>query len=230
LDINFRNWDLYNTENFDLIDGVVASPPKWVEILMTKDFIEDFNKQTKLLTEYYAFLFKSEKIERKTYSSWSLLKNSKIMNDDKIYILQRYGLVKNIIFLSKLMSEDISFSVGEFNFSFKNFITKCKAIIIELFWEDVKGTNSQIHKSIVDLNATYIDDINFFKVNRKCRNNFHYEKSDTLTAKEMELLTKYQDIYLNNALSIFDSNLTYEFGISYKIGILIANLRYWSKL
>lgn len=34
LDINFRNWDLNNKEKFELYDGLVSTPSRWMEVLM----------------------------------------------------------------------------------------------------------------------------------------------------------------------------------------------------
>ena len=34
LDINFRNWNFNKSSNFELLDGIVATPLRWIEIIM----------------------------------------------------------------------------------------------------------------------------------------------------------------------------------------------------
>lgn len=39
LDINFRNWNFNKSSNFELLDGIVATPLRWIEIIMPDIYI-----------------------------------------------------------------------------------------------------------------------------------------------------------------------------------------------
>ena len=44
----------------------------------------------------------------------------------------------------------------------------------------------------------------------------------------IKILNKYQDIYLNYVINEFEKQLTIKFGVSYKIGLTLAKIQYWS--
>lgn len=223
LDINLRNWELNKEENFELLDGIVSTPIRWIEILMPG--IYDVLKETlKSLSNKYINKISNSKINKKTYSSFKLFRKSAISESEKLYILQRYGLIKSTLFVENIINDDISFNIGRLHFNFKNFIIKAKAIILEMFWND-KKTNSSINliDEIFEKNRDYIDD-KFYPINRKCRNNLHYSDHHYLSKKDIDVLNKYQNLYLNNALSVFDSNITYKFDKFYKVFLAIAKL------
>lgn len=226
LDINFRNWDFNKEGNFELLDGIVATPSRWIEILMP-DIFEQIKKALSELTDIHLKRINSLNIEKKSYSSCKFFIKSKITSNEKLYILQRYGLIKTAMFIENLIKEQIAFNIGEFHFDFKKFITKIKAIMIEMFWNDNISSNS-ILKQIFDRNAQYIDD-KFYSINRKCRNNLHYSDYHYLSKEDKEILLKYQDVYLDNILMVFNNNITYKFGCSYKIGLALAKLEYWRR-
>ena len=81
---------------------------------------------------------------------------------------------------------------------------------------------------IFEKNKRDIND-SFYSVNRKCRNNLHYSDHHFLSKKDITILDKYQDLYLNNALETFDSYIFLKFGIFYNIGLFLAKLEYWSR-
>lgn len=227
LDINFRNWDLKKKEKFELYDGLVATPSRWLEILMP-DIYSVVLEQIKELSKQFINKISEAKINKKSYSSYKLFKKGNINNNEKLYILHRYGLIKTTMFIDNIIKDNISFNIGELCFDFKTFITKAKAIIIEMIWNDkkVSKSNSIIDK-IYEKNKRDIND-NFYSINRKCRNNLHYSDYHYLSKKDITILYKYQDLYLNNVLETFDSYIFLKFGIFYNIGLSLAKLEYWS--
>lgn len=228
IDINFRNWDYDKKENFELIDGLVATPLKWVEILMP-DIYDKIKEKLSDISSMHLKRILKRNIIKKSYSSFKLFENSKINNIDKLYILQRYGLIKTTLFVDELLKERISFNIGNFEFDSKRFMIKTKAIIIEMLWND-KCSNSSIKilEEIFKENAKEIDD-KFYTINRKCRNNLHYCDYHNITKKENDILVKYQDIYINNIMTIFDKNIEYKFTISYHIWLFLVRLDHWAK-
>ncbi|MEG1990014.1 MAG: hypothetical protein RR144_02045 [Clostridia bacterium] len=225
LDINFRNWDLNKESNFELLDGIVATPLRWIEILMP-DIFEELKKVLLELMNTNLDRINSIDIKQKSYASYKMFKKTGITNNDKLYILQRYGLVKTIMFIDNIMQEKISFNIGNLHFDFEHFIVKMKAIIIEMFWND-RNSNNTVLNRIFQKNKQNIDD-DFYPINRKCRNNLHYSDYHFISEKDKGILLKYQNTYLHNILFIFNSNITYNFGWSYNLGLTLAKLQYWS--
>lgn len=225
---NFRNWDLNKKENFELYDGLVATPSRWLEILMPDIYVKIL-EEMKALSKCFINKITESKINKKSYSSYKLFKKGNINNNEKLYILHRYGLIKTTMFIDNIIKDNISFNIGKLHFDFKNFIMKAKAIIIEMIWNDKKVSiyNSIIDK-IFEKNKRDIND-SFYSVNRKCRNNLHYSDYHFLSKKDITILDKYQDLYLNNVLETFDSYIFLKFGIFYNIGLSLAKLEYWSR-
>ena len=228
LDINFRNWDLNKKENFELYDGLVATPSRWLEILMPDIYVKIL-EEMKELSKCFINKISESKINKKSYSSYKLFKKSNINNNEKLYILHRYGLIKTTMFIDNIIKDNISFNIGKLRFDFKTFIIKVKAIIIEMIWNDKKvSISNSIIDKIFEKNKRDIND-SFYSVNRKCRNNLHYSDHHFLSKKDITILDKYQDLYLNNVLETFDSYIFLKFGIFYNIGLSLAKLEYWSR-
>ena len=146
LDINFRNWDLNRKENFELYDGLVATPSRWLEILMPDIYVKIL-EEMKALSKCFINKITESKINKRSYSSYKLFKKGNITNNEKLYILHRYGLIKTTMFIDNIIKDNISFNIGKLHFDFKNFIMKAKAIIIEMIWNDKKVS---ISNSIID--------------------------------------------------------------------------------
>lgn len=228
LDINFRNWEYSKEEKFELIDGIVATPLRWIEILMP-DIYDIIKEKLKDISNMYVERISKTNINRKSYSTYKLFSKSKINKEEKLYILQRYGLVKTILFIDNIIKEKISFDIGIFHFDFQRFIAKAKAIIIEMFWNDKKSNSSiNLLEEVFKQNEKNIDK-KFYSINRKCRNNLHYSDFHNISEKENKILIMYQEIYLKNILEIFNRSISYNFGISYRIGLSLAKLEYWSR-
>lgn len=227
-DINFRSWELDKKEKFELLDGIVATIPRWIEIVM-KPIYDDIKKIYSSLIPDYIKKIKSYKFYKKSYSVFRLFDESKLNTDEKIYILQRYGLIKSILFIDNIFKENFIFDIGDLHLDFKVFITKCKATLIEMFWNDINvNSNLGILNTISIQNKKIIPD-NFYTINRKSRNNLHYCDYHELSEDDYDYLNKYQNIYLNNVLSAFDNEIFIKFGIMYDLLLGLAKLDYWCK-
>lgn len=227
LDINFRNWNFNKSSNFELLDGIVATPLRWIEIIMPDIYIA-LKETLQNICNIHINKINTCNIYRKSYSSYKLFNND-INKDDKLYILQRYGLIKTTVFIENTIEDNISFDIGKFHFNFKNYITKAKSIILEMLWNDKKSNKSiNIINDIFELNKKDISD-NFYAINRKCRNNLHYSDYHYISKKDYEILINNQTKYLNNILLVFDEYITYKFGLFYKIGLSLAKLEYLSR-
>lgn len=228
LDINFRDWDNNKESNFELTDGIVATPLKWVEVLIPTELYSQIKVALKDIIDKNLECINKVNIKRKSYSSFKLFSNSKINNNDKLYILQRYGLIKNALFVEKILKENIWFDIGNLHFDFKVFMTKVKAIIIEMIWNDQKNNKGITLFEKISIENNLIDS-EFYSINRKCRNNLHYSDYHYLNKSEKIILDKNQNLYLSNVLKVFNENISYKFGVGYKIGLALAKIEYWSR-
>ena len=118
---------------------------------------------------------------------------------------------------------------NKFKISFDNYLLKVKATIIEMIWNDYKQNKEKlpILSKIVD---NYPKDIcsDFFKINRKCRDNIHYGFYNDISEEEIAILNQYQEKYINYVIGCLEKEIIYKFNISYKMGLSLAKLQYWS--
>ena len=103
--------------------------------------------------------------------------------------------------------------------NFDKFLIKAKATIIELIWNDNNNNNNiiiiPVLKDIME-KISYEMDENFYKLNRKCRDNIHYGFHNKISNEEYKKLKKMQDIYLNCVADEFDKKLNLRMGFDIK--------------
>ncbi|MEG1597727.1 MAG: hypothetical protein RR359_05585 [Bacilli bacterium] len=222
IDINFNNWELSKKENLDLLNGLVVTPMRWIEILMPSNIYSEIVSIFNNLSEQYITKINELQLYKKSYASSNLFKYSQMNNDEKIYVLYRYSQIKNIISICDIFSDDISYDIGSFHFELQLFLMKCKSIIIELFWNDNKDNKAitNLMNMLLENNKCIPND--FYSINRKCRNNLHYSIYQSLLKNDCELLNIYQNIYLNNILELFDKEINLKFGFFYNLALNVA--------
>ena len=88
------------------------------------------------------------------------------------------------------------------------FFTKYNALVIELIGKELRTINTPFTDSILDCIKAEIKESEFFRLNRKLRNNLHYESTDLLSDQEMEMVTKNQTIYLNIVKKYFADSIS----------------------
>lgn len=159
------------------------------------------------------FLFK-----RYSYSTALIFKNSKLTDAEKYFILYRYNLVKFALIIKDLQPVSIKISEA---LSINTDITyrKIKALVIETIYNDMKNMESQklsILKRIDEKISKNIKNNLFFSINRKLRNNIHYNKRAEISDEDLALLDEYQDVYLNTVLNVFNENISVSINRRYK--------------
>ena len=227
-DTNFRMWEYQkkNEEQFENLNAIVNTPLTWTKRFLGKYYEEIFALLEELSDKYVESINKYN-FKDYTYPSCKLF-NSKLSIDEKIYIMQRYGLIKSVIWLEDIFKEKIKLEIGDLKFDFERFLLKIKAIVIEIIGNDRNNSNYEVIKELLIINERTIDS-RFFKINRKMRDNIHYNKINELTSEEIEILKKYQDIYLKNIIGICNSNINIKFNLGYKIALALAKVEYWSR-
>ncbi len=229
IDINFRNWNYLKPEKEDLLNGIVSTPNAWLNHFIP-DIYNALITQIKTLAKGYANKISQLNILKKSYSSKKLFNKSSLSTDDKLYILQRYGLISMINFLDCLFNENIYITIGDNDLIFdsKLFFAKCKAIVLEMLWNDKKQ-----NKSITIINEVFLKNDKlipkkFFEINRRLRNNLHYGDYHFITSDELELVMEYQRVYIKNIIEVFDNYINIKFGFNYKFALTLAKIQRWA--
>lgn len=228
IDINCRTWLNRNKENYNLYNGIILSPRRWIKNFhpQLNDMFEEIRKP---YVDEFVKKFNKKNITFKSYSSKKLFDN-KLSKNEKIYIMQRIGLLKTTMYFSKIFGNGNFITIneeGKIKVSFDNFLIKVKAELIELLWNDKCQNSIPFLNKIIDNYPKEISE-EFFPINRKCRNNLHYGFYNELTEKELNILNEYQDLYLNYVIVEFEKNLKVKFGASYKIRLALAKIQYWA--
>ena len=90
--------------------------------------------------------------------------------------------------------------------SFTAFLIKVKAELIELLWNDNCQNCIPFLEKIINNYPSEITNA-FFSTNRKCRDNIHYGFYNELSSVELNILNKYQDVYLYYVINEFEKKL-----------------------
>lgn len=140
---------------------------------------------------------------RYSYSTHKLFQNSiNLEIPDKTLILYRYRMITSVNVLSNyLPSFHITF--GEKRIvDMNSFFEKYKALIIEIMKDELNQLDTPFGNQIKADIKNAITDTRFFSLNRKLRNNLHYETTNILTTDELNMIR----INQMNYLSIFENN------------------------
>ena len=223
IDINFRSWQYDKEKENKLLECVVSTPNAWMDALMPNLYVTMLDMMKKQM-ELHITKISSIQILKKSYSSYRLFFNSEISNDNKLYILQRYGLVQIVKFMDSLFGVNISFHINKLIITSRIFIAKCKALLIEMFYNDFKNNN--IITVLEDIFFQNKKDIpgEFYVLNRKIRDNIHYGNYHYLTESQLATVIKFQDVYQKNVMKFFDRELTVQFGPRYELELQLAKI------
>lgn len=225
LDINSRMWDKSNKDS-KVYNSIIMSPRNWI-----KNYLPDLGNELEILrkpiVDELFKRFERVKVTRKSYSTYKLFNKSMTYNE-RVYILQRIGLLKTIMMISNIIEKGTYISIdGKLILSFDKFIMKVKATIIETIWNDKKCNNIPFLNNILENLPKEIPD-NFYAINRKCRDNIHYGFYNILSEDENKILNDNQDVYLSYVVNEMEKRVSYKFSFGYKIALMLAKLQYWA--
>ncbi len=223
VDINFRSWRYDKEKEYKLLECVISTPNAWMDALVPNWHVTMLDKMKKRMEVHLTKISRIQ-VLKKSYSSYKLFCNSSINNDNKLYILQRYGLVQIVKFMDSLFGVNITFHINKLIITSRIFMAKCKALLIEIFYNDFKHNNSiTVLEDIFSQNKKDIPD-EFYALNRKLRDNIHYGDYHYLTESQLATVIKFQDIYLKNVMNFFDKELTVQFGVKYELELRLAKI------
>lgn len=146
--------------------------------------------------------------ERYSYSVYKMFSKADSLEDiDKILILYRYRMVTSAIRIGNEVP-DFNICIGETNIlDLKAFMRKYRAVLICIMGAELRVMNTKFAQGIQTDIQNKIGDGDFWKINRKLRNNVHYKKTERLTESEINTLDKFQLIYFEVISDHFKRNI-----------------------
>ena len=225
IDINSRMW---NKRKWDLYNSIIMSPRNWIKNCLPEKN-EIFEELRKPYVEEFFSRFNKKRIIRKSYSTYKLFDKTLSYNE-KVYILQRIGLIKTMLMISNEFGNGNYININEKEevcLNLDKFLIKAKATIIELLWNDNKSNDIPFLKEIMKKISCEMDE-NFYKLNRKSRDNIHYGFYNKIDDTQYKELSNMQDFYLNYVVKEFGKKINLKLGLGYKIALCLAKLQYWA--
>lgn len=200
-----------NKENFDFFNSITLTPQKWIDAFFTL-YIDQLDEMINPILDKYAKKIQNYKFYIQDNSSLFLFNSANINEYERIYILKRYGIIKNAFVFNKIFNESLELKFLNYSLDFQKYIIKTNAIIIEMIWYDLKNNIdkiSNIYYEFLKVNKENIND-DFYSLNRSIRDNIHYEKTTNIECDFGKLLRE-QNMYFNNLLSVFDKCIDKKF-------------------
>lgn len=212
MDMNYELFNKNIKEDFEFWDSLFGLPKGLINTLFSclniNKRIEDvYATIDESLSELAEKMEQEFVCERYSYSVQKLFSEADGLEDiDKILILYRYRLVTSAIRIEKAVP-DFNISVGEIKvFDIKAFIRKYKAVVICIIGSELKAMNTVFAQNIQADIQSKIGDGPFWGMNRKLRNNIHYQRTEVLTENEIDTLDKFQTVYFEIISSHFQKN------------------------
>ena len=223
-----------NVINLNIEDYGIKPDEFWTNILIIAKSASDGALATvssKITTEVFLEYGKEKIIEnskrlenylsgtRYSYSSCVLFSKAKDLTvEDKVFIMYRYRLIYlAYAFLNSLEGMLVQIGTAGTNtynieFDMKSYVRKHVAMVCEMIHIDLdklKTLQTPFQKALQKDIDNQIGEKSFFPLNRKLRNNLHYSLGTTpLSKKELNLIDKYQPIYIECVLKQCQRKMT----------------------
>lgn len=209
--INFSDFVVYKfyKNNINAFNQISRLPATVIDALFKGlgiDYFELYDRIQPVIKNAIDNWNQKFTFRRYAYSTSLMFRNSKLTDEEKYFILYRYNFLKFALMIKEL--QPISINISE-TIPINTNITyrKIKALAIETIYNDMKVLDLPIIKKIKKTLSYSVKDVLFFSINRKMRNNIHYNKIEEISEEELALLDKYQDVYLNTVLNVFNENI-----------------------
>ena len=227
--VNLGLWDLerIEKEKLELFNSLAEFPEKLIKELLgemadcevTDSFIRNFD----VICEAHASKLDSKMFPVKyPYASAVFFKNPKLEDQDKYTIMYYYsyfslfGMLDAFVPVlqvnSELMNINVSYSM-----------MKLKAMLIVKFGEVISGIDTVMVNNIKKQIEECFSGSDVFILNRRLRNNIHYNSVNKLSDKELEKIDSFQRKYIEIVLDIFKKNMKFKIGKWYRLIKWIAD-------
>lgn len=173
------------------------------------DFLNVLGSLDEHLTEIAQKMEQHLNCTRYTYPSCRLFSNAKGLTEgDRILILYRHRLTLSATIIPDIIP-NFSMTMGDTKFvDTAKFFRKYKAIVIEILGLQFRQEPTTFTSEIMNDLSVLITDASFYSLNRAIRNNLHYETNHILSAEELSIVDRYQNVYLGTVAQHFNSCLT----------------------
>ncbi len=214
LETNYEDYiDKIDEENFEFWESLFGFPRRILNAF-TKNLkldinsLDEFEENSELLNHYASEVESKLLCSRYAYSTYSLFLNAKQLEKaDKIFILYRYRMLSSVNNIESALPT-FNINIGDDCIvSFKKFFRKYKALIIEIIGAELKNLNTAFSNDLKKSIDSQITNNEFWALNRSLRNNLHYEKTQSLTQDELNIIDEFQDIYLETINTHILNNL-----------------------
>ena len=124
---------------------------------------------------------------------------------DKKFILFNYRSLYSHIVIPKDISG--SLEMGDKKINPNDSLYKYFAIIIEKIGQELIQMKTEFSNELLDLIDNEITDPKFYPLNRKLRNNIHYNKPSEISKTDFDFIKINQSIYINTCIEYIKSYL-----------------------
>lgn len=227
--VNLGLWDLEHIEKdkVELFNANAQVP----EILVKKILYNFGNKEDiDLLVEKFEKIFEgmAAKVETEIqpikypYSSGILFVDNELSEQDKILILFYYSYFLLFIIVDDLVPP-LKFEIGEITIDIKRSLMKLKAMLIESFGKNIMKIDTPMVNNLKNKIDESFGESKVFQLNRKLRNNIHYDETKYIGEQEWITIDAFQREYLNIVIRQFRRNIRFKFGKRYRLIKWIAD-------
>lgn len=225
-DIGFTYYDLLDSaEQFEIFNSLIKIPFQIIQDIISTNPLDNNEKGLMPLSQSF-FKELGEKVSRKIslkkypYASGVFFKRPEICDEDKILIMFYYTSVKQARMLDLLIPDNTY--QGVITIDTKVAKSKFRAIVIENIGQFLKNATTPLAEELRLAINTAIDPT-FFRLNRKIKDNIHYNETTVFDKNTLKKISFLQKKYLQLVLDIFDSKIQYNVGLKYRVIRYIAN-------
>ena len=185
-DLDFWNF-LFRTPRIILTAALSAVSPN---VNLEDTYVANNNRLNLISSQ----LDNALSFSRYSYSTYKLFQYANTLEDtDKIFILYRYRMVTSVRVLSECFSSLCDAAKG---FNIDYFFRKYRALVIEIIGNEMRQLKTPFSDQIKQELEVVINDPSFYRLNRKLRNNLHYETTNVLSESELKIVQTNQQNYL----------------------------------
>lgn len=217
LDMNYEIFCEDIKEEFEFWDSLLSIPRTVANILLGSfGYADKIDDMFKMADEKMNIISKAldEELngQRYSYSVHKLFEHANNFTEiDKKFILYRYRMINTACFFDTQMPKlNMQMEIGNqafIDFSMNGYFRKYKASIIEIVGKELLEMETTFSTGVLQNLENNIQEKDFFQINRKLRNNLHYVSTYNFSSDEINIIDKYQDIYLMTLIKAILSNI-----------------------
>lgn len=235
----FESFVTINTENDELIginfgthDLQIINDDDWrvfneliITIIMGME--SSYDRDTVVKIESFCKIYAKEiekhmPVKNYIYASGVMFKNPELCKDDKYIIMYYYTYMKLISYADLLIPPLGYGDDSEFEKEFRVSAMKMKAEMIESFGDCIKEPKTPLSE-VISIRVNDHVDKNAFTLNRRLRNNLHYEYHNYVTPEELAIIDRFQRKYFQMVFMSFDEQLKIRIDRKYRVVMWIAD-------